>query len=214
LEQFPLKTIAQKRFLTQVASCLPSLYTTHYKLLTNYYPMSGHNKWSQIKNKKAKTDAQKSKIFGKFAKLITDAAKKAKGNMADPSLKAAIENARSYNMPSDNIDRAIKKATSDTSAALQSILYEAYGPGGTALVIVALTDNRNKAAQEVKFILSKNGFALAGIGSATWAFAKEGMSWKATTTIPLEEADLELLHKLVEELEDNDEVQEVFTNAE
>lgn len=82
------------------------------------------------------------------------------------------------------------------------------------MIIEALTDNRNKAAQEIKFILGKYGFSLAGIGSATWAFAKEGRDWKPVTTIPLEETDLELLAKLVEELENNDEVQEVFTNAE
>lgn len=176
--------------------------------------MSGHNKWSQIKHKKEKTDAQKSKVFGKFAKLITDAAKKAKGNMADPTLKAAIDKAKEYNMPADNIARAVKKATEAGSAALESILYEAYGPGGSALMIVALTDNRNKAAQEVKFILSKHGISLAGIGAAAWAFEKKDMGFIPTTTVPLSETDTALLEKVIGELEDNDEVQEVFTNAE
>lgn len=175
--------------------------------------MSGHNKWSQIKTKKAKTDGQKSKIFGKFAKLIADEARKAGGNRNSPGLKSAIERAKAENMPNDNIERAIKKST-ETKTAMDAITYEAYGPGGCAMIIEALTDNRNKAAQEVKFILSKHGFALAGIGAASWAFAKEGASWKPTTTIPLEQADLELLEKLVEELEDNDEVQDVYTNAE
>lgn len=175
--------------------------------------MSGHNRWSQIKHQKAKTDAQKSKTFSKYARLITVESKKAKGNRDAPGLRAMIEKARAENMPNENIERAIKKAT-DSSTVMEAITYEAYGPGGCAMVIEVLTDNRNKAAQEIKFILSKNGFALAGIGSATWAFAKEGLSWKPTTTVPLEEADLELLTKLVEELEDNDEVQEVFTNAE
>jgi len=79
--------------------------------------MSGHNKWSQIKHQKGKTDAEKSKIFSKYAKLIGQASKKAKGDLNDPSLKAAIEKAKSFNMPNDNIERAIKKATADNTAA-------------------------------------------------------------------------------------------------
>lgn len=175
--------------------------------------MSGHNKWSQIKRQKEKTDAQKSKTFSKYAKLITIEAKKSKGDREAAGLKAVIERAKAENMPNDNIERAVKKAV-DNSAVMESITYETYGPGGCAMIIEALTDNRNKAAQEIKFILSKYGFSLAGIGAASWAFAREGTVWKPTTTIPLEEADLELLGKLVEDLEDNDEVQEVFTNAE
>ena len=175
--------------------------------------MSGHNKWSQIKRQKEKTDAQKSKTFSKYAKLIAQEARKAKGNRDAPGLRTAIEKAKAENMPNDNIERAVKKAT-DNSVALDAVTYEAYGPGGCALIIEALTDNHNKAAQEIKFILSKHGFALAGMGSATWAFAREGTSWKPTTTIPLEESDLELLGKLVDDLEECDEVQEVFTNAE
>lgn len=184
--------------------------------------MSGHNKWSQIKTQKAKTDAYKSKTFGKFAKLISAEAKKAKGNLGDPTLKAAIEKAKAANMPSDNIDRAIKKASGDTGAAMEEIIYEAYGPGGVALMIKALTDNRNKAAQEVKHILSEQGFAIAAPGSAAWAFAKTTnpstssgqATLQPTTTVPLSENDLALLDKLVEDLENCEEVQEVFTNAE
>jgi YebC/PmpR family DNA-binding regulatory protein len=176
--------------------------------------MSGHNKWTQIKHQKAKTDGQKGKIFTKYAKLITQAAKAAKGNVSDPSLRAAIEKAKSFNVPNENIDRAIKKATTDTSAALELITYEAYGPGGCALIIEALTDNRNKAAQEVKFILSKHNLSLATIGSASWAFEKSREGWIAQTTVPISSEDSSLLEKLLEELEDNDEVQEVFTNAE
>lgn len=184
--------------------------------------MSGHNKWSQIKTQKAKTDAYKSKIFGKFAKLISVEAKKSKGNLSDPGLKAAIEKARAANMPSDNIDRAIKKAGGDTGVAMEEIIYETYGPGGVALLIKALTDNRNKAAQLVKHILSEHGFAIASPGSAAWAFGKETnpstssgqATLRPTTTIPLSEDDLALLEKLVDDLENCEEVQEVFTNAE
>jgi len=176
--------------------------------------MSGHNKWTQIKRQKAKTDSQKSKIFGKFARLITEAAKKAKGNVSDPSLKAAIENAKSFNMPNENIDRAVKKATEAGGAAMESIIYEAYGPGGCALIIEALTDNRNKAAQEVKFILGKHDLSLAGIGAAAWAFEKTNEGWVPKQTTPLGEEDSATLLKLIDDLEECEEVQEVFTNAE
>jgi YebC/PmpR family DNA-binding regulatory protein len=176
--------------------------------------MSGHNKYSKIKHIKAKNDAQKSKAFGKLVRLIFVEAKNAKGNISSPGLATAIEKARKDNMPKDTIDRAIKKATTDTSAAMESILYEAYGPGGVAILISALTDNRNKAAQEIKHILSLNETALAAQGSAAWAFVKTTEGWEPTTTTPLEDADIEKLTRLVEDLENHDDVQDVYTNAE
>jgi YebC/PmpR family DNA-binding regulatory protein len=176
--------------------------------------MSGHNKWSKIKRQKEKTDAQKSKIYGKMVKLVTVEAKKAGGNLSSPGLKSAIEKARAANVPSDNIERAIKKF-SDNSVAMESITYETYGPGGCAIVIDVLTDNHNKAAQEIKAIITKHGHVLAGIGSATWAFAHTpGSGWVAQTTIPLSDEDGEKLGEFIEELEENDEVQDVYTNAE
>lgn len=174
--------------------------------------MSGHNKWSKIKNKKAATDAAKSKIFSKMAKLISTASKQVGGDPNSPILRAAIDKAKEYNMPADNIERAIKKGTGSDADVLEAITYESYGPGGSAMVIEALTTNRNKASQEIKFILSKHGFALAGQGSATWAFDKGG-GWVPKTTIELNENDGETLTSLIEELEDNDEVQDVYTNA-
>ncbi|MEI6304481.1 MAG: YebC/PmpR family DNA-binding transcriptional regulator [Candidatus Taylorbacteria bacterium] len=176
--------------------------------------MSGHNKFSKIKHLKAKNDAQKSKNFGKLVRLLTVESKKAHGNLTSPGLVAAIDKARKENMPNDTVDRAIKKGATDNAAAMESIIYETYGPGGIAILVEALTDNRNKAAQEIKHILSKNGYELASPGSASWAFAKANGTWTAATTMPLEDADIELLTKLVEELEENEEVQEVFTNAE
>src|SRR3989338_9733488 len=97
--------------------------------------MSGHNKWSQIKLKKGKTDAVKSRVFSKFAKLIANEARAAKGNKDAPALRAAIERARKENMPNDNIERAIKKATEAGAKELAHVRYEAYGPGGAALLI-------------------------------------------------------------------------------
>lgn len=175
--------------------------------------MSGHNKWAQIKRQKGKTDAEKSKIFSKFARLISVEAKKAGGNVSSPGLKAVIERARAANMPNDNIERAVKKAT-EQSATMESVLYESYGPGGSAMIIDVLTDNRNKASQEVKHVLSNNGFSLAGMGSATWAFEKTSEGWLPKTTIVLNDEDIKKLKILVNELENNDDVQGVYTNAE
>lgn len=174
--------------------------------------MSGHNKWSKIKRQKGKTDAEKSKVFGKIAKLISTAAKQAKGDKNSPVLRAAIDKAREYNMPLENIERAIKKSVEQ--GEMESITYESYGPGGSALIIEALTTNRNKAAQEVKHILSEFGFELAAPGSAAWAFVRENHEWKATVPVELSEPDGKILGDLIDKLEENDEVQEVYTNAE
>lgn len=175
--------------------------------------MSGHNKWSKIKRQKGATDAAKSKIFTKMALLIANASRVAKGDTTSPSLRAAIDKAREYNMPSDSIDRAVKKGLGNDAAQMDAITYESYGPGGTALIIEALTSNRNKAAQEVKHILSNHGCSLAQPGSASWAFTKENMEWKPTMTVPISEEDSKILEALIDELEDNDEVQDVYTNA-
>jgi len=174
--------------------------------------MAGHNKWSKIKRQKEKTDAQKSKIFGKLVRMITVEAKKS-GGSESPGLKTAIEKARSANVPNENIERAVKRA-SESGGEMESILYEAYGPGGCAMLIEALTTNRNKAAQEVKHILSKHGLSLAQIGSASWAFEKTSDGWSPKTTVSLQEEDGNKLTLLLDELEENDEIQEVFTNAE
>ncbi len=176
--------------------------------------MSGHNKFSKIKHQKAKNDAQKNKVFGKLVRYITVEAKKAGGNMKSPGLTLAIEKAKKENMPNDTIDRAIKKGSTDNSASMENIIYESYGPGGVAILIEVLTDNRNKAVQEVKAILAKNSSELASQGSALWAFKKTHEGWIANNTMPLENTDIEKLNSLVEALEENDEVQEVFTNAE
>jgi YebC/PmpR family DNA-binding regulatory protein len=177
--------------------------------------MSGHNKFSKIKRLKAKTDAQKSAAFSKMAKLIQVEAKKAGGNVTSPGLKAIIERAKSMDMPNDNIDRAVKKAVNADTEQMDSITYEAYGPGGVALIIEALTSNRNKAAGEIKHILSENDTSLASPGSASWAFEKnteEG--WIPKNTMPISEEDSQKLEKLIDELEENEEVQDVYTNAE
>jgi YebC/PmpR family DNA-binding regulatory protein len=176
--------------------------------------MSGHNKWSKIKHKKAATDVEKSKIFSKIVRLITVEAKKAGGNKNNPGLRSAIEKAREVNMPSDNIERAIKKGASGNTEHMETLTYEAYGPGGCAIIIDTLTDNRNKTAAEIKYILSQNGANLAEIGAASWAFSKTRGGWTANTTVAIDESAIQTLGNIIKELEDCDEVQEVFTNAE
>jgi YebC/PmpR family DNA-binding regulatory protein len=176
--------------------------------------MSGHNKWSQIKQQKAKTDGQKSKVFSKYARLITSESKKSNGNISFPSLATVIEKAKKENVPKDVIERAIKKGTESGTVAMDNVLYECYGPGGVAIIIEGLTDNKNRAAQEVRHALSKQGYELAAQGSASWAFVKENGEWNSTTTIPISDDDGEKLQKLVDSLEELDDVQNVYHNAE
>jgi len=176
--------------------------------------MSGHNKWSKIKHKKAATDAAKSKIFGKMARLIAVESKKANGDTSSAGLRAAMDAARAANMPKDNIDRAVAKGTSAETAALESVVYEMYGPAGVAILIDILTDNRNRTAAEMRHMLSKLGYELATPGSAAWAFTKlnEG-GYEPHTIVDITEEDGEKLEKLIDALDDHDDVQEVYTNA-
>lgn len=178
--------------------------------------MAGHNKWTQIKHKKAITDAKKSKIFSKLVKFISVEARLS-GGKDSPGLRSAIEKAKKVNMPKDIIERALKKA-SDSGMVMENIMYEAYGPGGVGVIIETLTDSRNRTAQDVKHILSENNTSFAGIGSVSWAFKREispeGLVWTPTTTVEVSDENLVLLDKLVEDLENNDDVQDVFTNAE
>jgi transcriptional/translational regulatory protein YebC/TACO1 len=174
--------------------------------------MSGHNKWSKIKNKKAVSDAKKGKIYTKMAKVIAVELKKANGDKNAANVQAAVKRAREYDVPNENIERALKK--NDNAKEMEAIVYEAYGPGGVAIIIDVLTDNRNKAAGEVKHILSENGCTLAAPGSASWAFTKTTEGYMPNAMTPISEEDGIKLDKLIEELEDNDEVQEIYTNAE
>ena len=174
--------------------------------------MSGHNKWSKIKHKKAATDAQKSKVFGKLSRLIAVESKKAGGDVNSPSLRVAIEKAKQSNMPTDNINRAVQKGVSDTSSTLEEVLYEAYGPGGVAIIISGLTDNKNRTAAEMKHLLGKQGLSLAEPGSALWAFGKEGQEYSAKTTITISQEDNIKLETIVENLLDHDDVLNVYSN--
>ncbi len=162
--------------------------------------------------KMADNNEKKSKIFGRLAKLISLEAKKAAGNLSSPGLKAAIEKARKENMPSDNIERAIKKTD---GADLQPVIFEAYGPGGVGVIITALTDNNNRTAQEMRHVLDLQGTALAGVGSVAWNFTKSpDGEWVANMKTGLSAEDSEKLSLLIEAIEDQDDVQDVYTSAE
>lgn len=176
--------------------------------------MGGHNKWSQIKRQKGANDAAKSKVWGKLSRRITVESKRAGGDLSTASLRAIIERARKENMPKDAIDRAVQKGVSSDTAALEAITYETYGPGGCAIVIEALTDSRNRTAQEIKHLLSKSGLALAAPGSALWAFEKTAEGYEPKTAVPLSTEDSDKLIKILEEIDAYDDVENVFTNAE
>jgi len=175
--------------------------------------MSGHNKWSKIKHKKAATDAAKSKVFGKYARLIAVESRLSGGDTSSPGLRAIIEKARTENMPKENIERAVAKGAGGEGGDLESITYETYGPGGVAIIIETLTDSRNRTAAEIKHLLSKNGYELAAPGSAAWAFTKDHAGYTPTSTTAVSAADGEKLGDLLEKLEEHDDVQDVYTNA-
>lgn len=175
--------------------------------------MSGHNKWSKIKHKKAASDGAKSKVFSKHASLIAMESRNAGGNIASPSLAAAIDRAKKDSMPKENIDRAIAKGAGTDGAKLEAVTFEAFGPGGTAILITAVTDNNNRTAPEIRHIFTKMGMQLGAPGSASWAFTKTADGYVPQNPVELNDEDGEKLANLVEALEDNEDVQDVFTTA-
>ena len=140
--------------------------------------MSGHSKWSSIKHKKGAADAKRGKLFSKLSRAIIVAAKEGGG---DPSgnlaLQNAIEKARSYSMPKENIDRAIAKGSgADADASdFETVIYEGYGPGGVAVIVEALTDNRNRTASDVRHLFAKNDGNLGTAGAVSWLFERRGV---------------------------------------
>ncbi|MCK4660212.1 MAG: YebC/PmpR family DNA-binding transcriptional regulator [Phycisphaerae bacterium] len=139
--------------------------------------MSGHSKWSTIKHKKAATDAKRSKTWSKMSRDITVAARVGGGDpSSNPRLRLAIDKARGANMPKDNIDKAIKKGTGDLEGvAYEEILYEGYGPGGVAVMVQALTDNRSRTAPEIKKIFERKNGNLGATNCVAWMFQQKGV---------------------------------------
>ncbi len=176
--------------------------------------MSGHSKWSQIKRQKAVTDSARSRVFSRYARLIAMESKKANGILSAPGLSVAVARAKAVNMPKDNIERAIAKGASKDSGELFQVLYEAYGPGGVALVAEALTDNKNRTTQEIKHLLVLQGVELASPGAASWAFTKTGTNFVPNEPlIDVAGDDEEKLRTILEALDEHEDVQQVFTNA-
>jgi YebC/PmpR family DNA-binding regulatory protein len=237
--------------------------------------MAGHSKWSQIKRKKAVTDQRRAASWTKLIREITVAARGGGGDPAgNPRLRLAIDTARSANMPNENIERAIKKGTGELEGVeYQEITYEAYGPGGVALMVEALTDNNNRTVADLRHMLGKHGGNLGQSGSVAWmfdrrgqivfdgarydegalmeaaleagaedmetadgsitiyteisefhavqdAFRAAGLEWESAelamipkTTVAVEGPDAEKLLRLLELIEEHDDVQKVYTNA-
>jgi YebC/PmpR family DNA-binding regulatory protein len=237
--------------------------------------MSGHSKWATIKRKKAAIDAKRGKIFTKLIKEITIAARHGGGDPnGNPRLRLAVDNAKAQNMPQDNIDRAIKKATGELEGVTyHELTYEGYGPAGIALLVEVATDNKNRTVAEVRHLFSKNGGGLGEGGSVAWMFDRKGiitmprqgksedeimdiileagaddlqteedffeistaiesfetvrkaliehnleienasLQWVAKNLIEVKGEDAEKVIKLIEALEDVDDVQNVFSNA-
>jgi YebC/PmpR family DNA-binding regulatory protein len=140
--------------------------------------VSGHSKWSSIKHKKGAADAKRGKLFSKLSRAIIVAAKEGGGDPANNlALQNAIEKARSYSMPKDNIERAVAKGAGEgaDAASFETVVYEGYGPEGVAVIVEALTDNRNRTASDVRHIFSKHGGNLGATGAVAWQFERRGV---------------------------------------
>ena len=139
--------------------------------------MSGHSKWAQIKHKKAKADVQKGKVFSKLIREITTAARIGGGDQnANPRLRTAVESARAVNMPLDNIERAIKKGTGELpGVTYEEVEYEGYGPAGVAMIVRALTDNKNRTTADVRHVFEKYNGNLGTAGCVAWQFNPKGI---------------------------------------
>lgn len=176
--------------------------------------MSGHSKWSQIKRQKAVTDSVRSRVFSRYARIISLESKKANGVITAPGLSAAIARAKAANMPKENIERAVAKGNSKDSGSPEQVVYEAYGPAGVAIIIDALTDNKNRTTPEIKHIFSKQGFEVATPGAANWAFTKNGSLYVPhEPLVEIDGTDEKKLMQILETLDEQEDVQGIYTNA-
>ena len=179
--------------------------------------MSGHSKWATTKHKKAAIDAKRGKLFAKLIKNIEVAARTGGGDISgNPTLFDAVQKAKKSSVPNDNIDRAVKRGSGAEAggADWQNITYEGYAPGGVALLIECLTDNRNRAAAEVRTALSRNGGNLADPGSVAYVFDRKGVVIVPKTAAPDEDDLLEIvLDAGAEEVNDNGDSWEIVSEA-
>ncbi|REJ79244.1 MAG: YebC/PmpR family DNA-binding transcriptional regulator [Acidobacteria bacterium] len=175
--------------------------------------MSGHSKWHSIKHKKGAADAKRGKIFTRLIREITVSAREAGGDPdMNPRLRKAVADAKAANMPADNIDRAIKRGTGEIEGvSYEEITYEAYGPGGVAILIETMTDNRNRTVAELRHLLSKNNGNLGESGSVAWMFDRKGY-----LVVPKEQKSEDELFEIAieagaEDMKDDDSNFEIFT---
>jgi len=181
--------------------------------------MSRHSKWSKVKQFKGAIDAKRSASFTKLAREITVAAKEKGGDPAmNARLRAAIDRAREDSMPKENIDRAIQRGIGGgVEGHIETLTYEAYASGGIALIIMCLTDNRNRTAGDIKHLLSQHGGTLAAPGSVTYLFdrkfdASQQVEWVPKMLLEMDEAAGTKVAELIDELETHDDVSRVFSN--
>ncbi len=180
--------------------------------------MSGHSKWANIRVRKGAQDAKRGKIFTRHAKLIQIAAQRGGDPATNTALRLAIDNAKAESVPNANIDRAIKKGTGELKGAgqMEELLYEAYGPAGTAYIIECLSDNRNRTASNVRTAIQKNGGRVADGGSVAWMFERKGLvvaERPASSTQSLEELELELIDFGADDIAEQDKVLRVVTSV-
>ena len=178
--------------------------------------MSGHSKWSTIKRKKGAADAKRGKMFTKLIKEITISAREGGGDpSSNPRLRLAVDNAKAANMPADNIDRAIKKATGELAGVTYyELTYEGYGPGGVAIIVEVATDNKNRTVADVRHHFTKHGGSMSENGSVAWMFDRKGI-----ITMPIQDKTEDDIMNIVldagaEDLQSEDEFFEVQTSLE
>lgn len=180
--------------------------------------MSGHSKWSNIKNRKGALDAKKSKVFGQLSKLIRVAVKE--GGSGDPihnpALRTVLEKARAANMPKEKTQKAIERGLGKSASGRQwqEVIYEAFGPYGEAYLIAAVTDNPNRSSGELKFALSRAGGSLAGPGSARFLFERTPAGdFQPKIPMTLEPNQLDEVTKIIDSLHENEEVESIYCSA-
>jgi YebC/PmpR family DNA-binding regulatory protein len=181
--------------------------------------MSGHSKWANIKTRKEGQDKKKGKTFSKMAKLIEIAARKGGDPETNPTLRLTIEKARSFNMPNENVIRAIKKGSGESKEGgqLEEGLYEAYGPEGSQLIIETITDNKNRTLSDVRHIITEHGGRLAESGSVKWNFTQMGailIDKSKASSLNKEELELKMIDSGAEDIKWRDDALEVYTKSE
>jgi YebC/PmpR family DNA-binding regulatory protein len=178
--------------------------------------VAGHSKWKQIKRQKGAADAKRSQVFTKLAREIAVAARQGGPDLdANPRLRLAVDRARDANMPKDNIERAIKRATGgDAETQLEEVLYEGFGPGGAAILVQALTDNRNRTVSDVRRVFTQAGGNLGEAGSVAWNFETRGLITLETNGADPEELALRAIDTGADDVKVDDGAVEVYTRPE